>query len=934
MRLADRLKSWAGTVLRRARMESEMDVELRFHVEAYAEDLVRGGMGREEAMRRARKEFGGVEKMKEECREARRANVLDACTQDLRFGLRMLRKNLGFTAVAVVTLAVGIAVNTAVFTAFDALVLRPRPVKEPESLVAVFQTTPGDARGRFSYPDYQYFREHSKSLSDLSLFAFGMAVTSSDLPSGGPEATSRIAAVAGFQLPQSLQGSAQPIGCYFVSGNYFQMLGTVPLRGRLLVPEDDRLNSEPVVLMSGNFWQRQFHANPAIVGSTLHLDGVAFTVVGITPIDYMGTLPNVPAVWAPVVARVHLGNLSARDLENRLVIAGMPTGRLRPGVSLADSQAELDVIASQLRTAHPEDKRKTGVVLLPDRNNAAMLEPTEWVIVAAAMAAVALLLLIACANVASLLLAQASVRRKEIAVRLALGASRRRLLRQLLTESILTALLAGSVGLPLAGWLLHLLVVEVASALPSAWGTIALEVTPDVRVFFYALFVSCCAGVAFGLAPALQASKPDLNSALKDESTVLGLRLSRSRLRGALIAGQMAACLVLLISSALLLRGSQRALKLDPGYESQHVVYIEMYNPGNLHYPMSRMLQLNRDLSRGIVALPGVRSVAQASRAPIGGIRWVPVAPVEAAGSASANQENEVTGAGYSYVTANYFDTLRIPILRGRTFTQTETDGAAPVVVVSESTARRFWPGDDPIGKRVKIGRESGTAFFPGEKDPFIASSEVIGVSRDVRSMDWRRIDESYIYLPLSQSRRWTGTLLVRTDADARHLLSSIGNQVHDLDASLPVVGAPLHTMISMDPFFVVSRVGGLLASIVGLLGLMLACLGVYGMVSFTVTQRTHEIGIRMALGAHHAEVLRLVVREGLQPIVIGMAVGAFLSAGVSRLIAAILFGLSPLDMVSFAGVSLLLGVVALLATIFPARRAMRVDPMVALRYE
>jgi putative ABC transport system permease protein len=384
----------------------------------------------------------------------------------------------------------------------------------------------------------------------------------------------------------------------------------------------------------------------------------------------------------------------------------------------------------------------------------------------------------------------------------------------------------------------------------------------------------------------------------------------------------------------LLLRGSQRALEIDAGFESRHVVCLEIINPANQHYPQARMLQVNRDLIRGIAGVPGVRSVAQASRDPVGGIRWVPVAPVEAAASTSATQENQTTGAGYSYVTPNYFETLSIPILRGRVFTPGEAEGQAPVVVISEATARRFWPNEDPIGKHLKIGLEKGTMFYPGEKDPFIPSSEVIGVARDVRSMDLRRIDESYVYLPLSQSRQWTYTLLARTEADPQQLLPAFGRVAQRVDASLPVVGAPLYTMISMDPFFVVSRVGGLLASIVGALGLLLACMGVYGMVSYTVAQRTHEIGIRMALGARGTQVLKLIAHEGLRPILAGMLIGIVASTGVSRLLAAMLFGLNLLDAFSFFGVSLLLGGVALVATLLPARRATRVDPMVALRYE
>jgi len=919
-------------LFRKEKRERDLTAEMESHLQMHIEDNLRAGMSAADARRQALIKLGGIEQTREIYRDRRGLPLLETLLQYLRYAFRILRKNPGFTCVAVLTLALGIAVNTAVFTAFDALALRPRPVKDPDTLAAVFRTTSEDRQGRFSYPDYLYYRDHSKSFSDFALFAFGMAVTSADLPSTGPQPSPSVAGAVGFHLPQLLQGSALPISCFFVSGNYFPMLGATPLRGRLLLPEDDQPNSSPVVLLSGNFWQQQFHSDPHVVGSVLHLNGVAYTVVGVTPVDYIGTAPDVPSLWAPVAAKVTLGVLSAHDLEDHLMIAGIPTGRLAHGVSLADAQAELNVLAAQLRASHPEDDPNAGVSVVSGRNNIATLEPQDWAVVTAAMFAVALLLLIACANVASLLLSRASTRRKEIAVRLAIGAGRWRLLRQLLTESVLIALWAGAIGLPLAGWMLHLLIVEIASVLPSYWGTIALQISPDVRIFTYSLLVSCATGVAFGLVPALQASKADVNSALKDEGTSFGQRLSRSRLRGILIASQIAACLVLLISSALLLRGSQRALKIDPGYETTHVAQLEMYNPKNLHYPQSRLLQLNRDLIRGIASLPGVLSVAQASRGPIGGIRWVSVTPADVTTSSAIKAEP--TDAGYSYVTANYFDTLSIPIIRGRGFTPREAEAQSPVVIISEATARRFWPGADPIGRRLQIGSVKETMSYPGEKAPFISSSEVIGVARDVRSLDLRKLDESYLYLPLSRSRQWTSTLLARTEIDPMQLLPAIGGEVRRVDASLPVSGAPLDSMVSMDPFFVVSRFGGVLASIVGALGLFLACMGVYGMVSYTVAQRTREIGIRMALGAQNTQLMRLIVREGFLPILVGMAIGVAAAAGVSRLMAAMLFGLNSMDAVSFSGVSLLLGAIALLATIIPARRAMRVDPMVALRYE
>jgi macrolide transport system ATP-binding/permease protein len=930
MKIINRLKQ----LISRRRLYSDLSEEMQQHLDEKVEELVATGMSKKEANAAARRAFGNVTLIEEDSRSIWRWPSIESFFADVRYAIRVLRKSPGFTCVAVLTLALGIGVNTAIFTAFDAIILRPRSVKDPDHLAFVFRTALGDPHGRFSYPDYLYYRNHTTSFSDLALFAFGMAVTSSDLPATQPESTPRIAGAVGFQLPQLLQGSAQPVMCAFVSGNYFQMLGATPLLGRILLPADDQPNAPPVVLMSGNAWQRHFHSDPNVVGTVLHLNGIAFTVIGVTPIDYLATAPSVPDLWAPAVAKITLGASTPQDFQDRRMFAGSTVGRLKQGVSLSDAQAELNVFAAQLRTLYPEVERNVSVSVVSGSNNLSALDSDAWPVVIAAMGAVALLLLIACANVASLLLSRAVARRKEIAVRLALGAGRWRLLRQLLTESILLGLLAGALGLPLAGWALHLLIVEISAALPSFWGAIALEITPDIRIFTYTLAVSCAAGIAFGLTPALQASKADVNSALKEDSSAFGHRLSRSRLRGLLIAAQMAACLVLLISSALLLRGSQRALTIDPGYESHHVLYLEMYNPANMHYSQARLLQLNRDLIQGIAALPGVRSVAQASRGPVGGNRWVPVAPIGTSFPNSPEPGGEAPGAGYSFVTPNYFETLSIPIVRGRTFTPQEADGQSPVVVISEATARRFWPNEDAIGKLLKIGSEKGSMSFPGENDPFVASSVVIGIARDVRSMDLRRIDESYLYIPLSQSRKWTSTLLVSSDSNLTPLLAAIGQEVRLADANLPVIAAPLNTMVSMDPYFVVSRIGGVLASIVGALGLLLACLGVYGMVSYSVAQRTREIGIRMALGAQSTQVLRLVVSEGFRPILVGILLGVLASAGVSRALSATLFGLSPLDPISFAGVSLLLIAIALLATWLPARRATEVDPMVALRYE
>jgi len=470
-------------------MESEMDAELRFHIEAFAEDLVRCGVSREEALRRARIEFGGVERAKEECREARGLSFIDSLFQDLRFGLRMMRKNLGFTVTAVLALALGIGVNTTVFTAFDAIALRPRAVKDPDHLVGVYRTAKGEDYGAFSYPDYIYYRDHTKTLSDLAMWGGETNVTTPDLSVASTENLPRVAGALGFHMPQLLKGGVQRLTCIFVSGNYFQLLGAQPAAGRLFLPEDDKIGAPPVVVLSGNFWQRELHSNPDAVGSTIRLERVAFTVVGVTPVDYLGTLSQIPVMWAPNATRPLLGEATRESMENRNVPSGTVYGHLKAGTSLPDAQAEFKVLAEQLGAAYPEVERNTGVRVISERTFGG-IDSEAWPIVEATMGAVALLLLIACANVASLLLARAATRRREIGVRLSLGAGRSRLLQQLLIESTLIALLAGAVGLPLASWTLHLLVVEISSAIPSYWGAIALQVTPDIRIFGYTVLIS------------------------------------------------------------------------------------------------------------------------------------------------------------------------------------------------------------------------------------------------------------------------------------------------------------------------------------------------------------------------------------------------------------------------------------------------------------
>jgi macrolide transport system ATP-binding/permease protein len=899
-----------------SRRERELADEIASHLQLHIDDNARAGLSPADARRRALIALGGVDALKDAYRDRRGLPVLENAARDVRFAFRMMRKAPGFTFVAIGALALGISVNTTVFTAFDAIALKPLDVKAPEQLARVYRATSNDPFGALSYADYLYYHDHSRTLSDVAILAFGMGLTSSDVPVPAAARTPRVAGALGFHLPQLLEGSARPIGCLFVSGNYFPMLGATATAGRLVDPGDDLAGAPPVVVLSGNFWMRQFHGDPSIVGSMLHLNGVPFLVIGVTPIDYVATAQNVPDLWAPLAAKLRLG-VSAAQMADPDVLAGWVQGRMRPGVSLADAQAELNVLAGRLRQDDPRPSHRAGITVASGRTYAPPFDRTAVTVTVAALASVLLLLLIACTNVASLLLARAAVRRREIAVRLSIGASRGRLLQQLLTESILLACVAGAAGLVLSMWMLRLLVDEVSSSLPDYWGSIAIQTSPDLRVFAYTACVSLLTGIAFGLAPALQTSRVNLTGALKDDGGAATAHVSRRRLLDTFVLAQIAACLVLLVSSALLLRSSQAALHADPGFETRHVVQMQLMPAG---VSAARAGDVSRRIAGGASAIPGVRHVAHAVRQPmLFGVRRIPVVP-----------GGDVP---FNLVSPNYFAALDIPMLRGRTFTAAETGAGAGVAVISAAMAQRAFPGGEALGRRLSIGDMSKRLHDADEADVPARTVEVIGVAADVRSLDFRRIDDAYLYLPLSP-RQAAGTTLVRTDGDPWALLSTIGAQIRRADPDLPIFAGVLDAMVSLDPRFVVSRIGGALAAIVAAVGLLMASLGVYGMVGYSVSQRTREIGIRMALGAERLEVLRLVLGEGARPVALGAALGVLASAGAARLLSSMLFGVGAFDAVSFGAASLLLGTTAVVAIWLPARRATRVDPMIALRHE
>jgi len=736
----------------------------------------------------------------------------------------------------------------------------------------------------------------------------------------------------GLDVPHVLPGASEPVSATVVSGNYFQVLGIQATAGRAFLPEEDSPAAPPVVLVSDNFWRRRFARDPGLVGRSLRLNGIDVTVVGITPPDFTGTWALVPDLWVTMVVEARLTSRPEilRDRDNsRCRIYG----RLRPGVSQRQAEAEMNALALALGEEFPGRHGRPGSersrLMLGLANTGGNTGDSNVAGPLFLLAAVGLVLLIACANVASLLLARSAARQREMAIRLAIGASRGRLIRQLLTENAVMSLAAGGLGVVFSWWSLDALMRQLASSPLAALGAVALHVTPDQRVLGYMLFLATGATLAFGLAPALEASRPNLTSGLKDEGAAFGGRLRKSRLRDLMVGAQVAVCLMLLIAAGLLARYSQRTLDIDLGFDYHKVASLDVVFPAGAS--PARIAATRAQLAQQLAALPEVESVAVTSHIPLihGGLR-----------ATTVMMGDRETYTWYTLVSPSYFPTMKIPILRGRNFLPQETrDGVSfegVSAIVSEATARRLWPGEDALGKRFVFGR--GRESREPEQE---GSGIVVGIARDVRSRVLERVDETCVYFPVTTTFGGAGEvgfhtsgLVMRARADEVRMTTAIERVLQAGYSDLKATVGGSRTAYTNQTWFVASRLGAIAAAIIGILGLLMASVGIHGMVGFSVTQRTQEIGIRMALGAHRGNVLRLVLSETMRPVPLGLAVGFALAAIVSRLMVSRLFGLSALDPAAFLGASGFLAVVAFVAGYLPARRATRVDPMIALRYE
>ena len=801
--------------------------------------------------------------------------------RDVRYAVRMLIRNPGFTLVAVLALALGIGANTAIFSVVNSLLLRPLPYKTPERLVTLwqdFRARGGPEREWASPDDFYDWRDKNKVFDHVSaVTGWGSTLT-------------------GVGEPEDLIGAA-------VSHDTFSLLGIEPARGRSFQQEEDQPGAERVVVLSHRLWSRRFNSDPDLLGKSVTLGGEAFTVIGIMPPGF--TMPLAPnsELWRAL--RPVLGPRCGRGCLTIRVLA-----RLNPDATIDRARSEMSALAADLGEEYPQTNKGVGMTIVGLQEQIVGQFKTALLVL---LAAVALVLLIACANVASLLLARASAREKEFAIRSALGANRRRLMRQLLTESVLLSLTGGALGLLLAFWM-----VDALKALSPQGTPRVSEINIDLPVLGFTCAVALLTGLAFGLVPALQTSKPNLNQTLK-EGRGTGDATRRSGLRSALVISEIALAMMLLIGAGLLLKSFVNLMNVDPGFRPANVLTMSVVLPRTRYAERSRCSSFYAQLLERIDRLPGVESTGATSSLPLSGGGTDSDFVIEGRPQAGPGEE---PAAWYSSVTPAYFKTMGIRLIKGRVFTEQDRPDSTPAIIITEAMAKRYFPDEEPLGRR--IGNPGG------DKTDW---REIVGVVADVKQFGLDTDARPTMYLPHGQSPARGMSLTVRTASDPLRIVDEVRRQVSDLDGNLAVSNIlTMDQLVSQsvsDPRFILV----LLVSFAGL-ALLLAAVGIYGLISYSVTQRTHEIGLRMALGAEASDVLRLVVGHGALLALIGVGAGILGAFALTRLMSSLLFGVNATDPAIFGLIGLLLMGVALAASFIPARRATRVDPMIALRCE
>ena len=817
--------------------------------------------------------------------------------KDIRFALRTLAKNPGFAGIGIVTLALGMAVNTTVFSVVNGFLLRPLPVSHPEQItVLALKQSSVPGAYRFSYPTYEDLRNQADTFSDV--FAF--------LP-----------ALAGITVDHKSDH------CLIsrVSSNYFSSLGIKPAYGRFILPTEGRTpGADPIIVLGYSYWRRRFAGDPKIVGQKVELNDRSFAVIGVAPQEFHGTYPVMDMdAYVPFSAETgdDPDNPVQKVWVNRAARRLTVIGRLKPGVSMKQAQSSLNVVAERIAQAHPDSEKGMTVQLFPEK--LARPEPdAENPIPAtsiAFMCLAALVLLVACFNIANVLLVRATVRQRETAIRAALGAGQGRLIRQYLVESLLLALLGGGAGLLLASWAAGFLSsLSLGTDLP-----LRFDFRPDARVYLFALAAVLFTGLFVGIMPALRAARSNVSSVLHEGGRGSSSGPLRQFARNTLVVAQVAGSLVLLIVAGLFVRSLEKAEKINLGFNPDHVLDLSV-DVEQVGYKEPQARAAYRDINQRIAGLPGVQSVAQAFIVPMGYVSaedriWIQEHPY-----AVGEQPAEVS---YNQVTPSYFDTLQMPLLRGRKFSDADSQKAPPVAIINETMAKKFWPNEDALGKQF------------GTKGANGAFMEVVGIVQDAKIQSPTANPQAFYYVPFEQSYNALRTIHVRTSVAPESLALQIQSVIHEVVPDVPItqVKTMSEALQGANGFFLF-RFGAQLTSTMGLLGLILAVVGIYSVVSYAAAQRTQEIGIRVAMGASSHDILKMVLRQGLTVVGVGLAVGLVLALAGTRVLGGLIIGIKPTDPLTFAVVVGFLAGIALFACWVPARRATRIDPLEALRYE
>jgi len=810
---------------------------------------------------------------------------METLLKDARYGIRMLRKGPAVTLVAVISLALGIGANTVIFSVVNAILLKSLPFNDPDRLVLVWgnSTAEGNNRNQVSATDVDDWQHQNSVFEDVTTYGNASATLLGD---GDPER------IYGMQ----------------VGDGYFSIMRAAPLLGRVLLPEEQEPGKSRVVVLGYGLWQHRFGGDPSVVGQRINFSGRPYTVVGVLAPD----VQPLPTGLVSPRAEFYLPVAEPHDEEQRSARHLRSIARLKPGVTIEQAQSEMNVIAGRLQQEHPRHNTSYGVrlVTLPE-DTVGELRPTLLTL----FGAVGFVLLIACANVGNLLLARSAARQKEIAIRRALGAARGRLVRQFLTESIMLALAGGGLGLLLSLW-----GVSLVESLGSQVTPLLSEIKIDSRVLGFTLAVSIVTGIVFGLAPALHISNPDLNESLKEGGRSSGAGASRNHLRGTLVAVEVAMALVLLICAGLLIKSVIRLRDVSPGFNPENRLTMSVVLPSAKYQNAPMWIAFYNQIIERIEALPGVESAGLTSVLPFSG-------NFDGRGLAVEDHpkpRGEEISVDLYITTPGYLETMAIPLLKGRALAPQDTDTAPLVALINETMARELWPDQSPLGKRIK---------FPGsEKNPQPWRT-IVGIVSDVKQYGLDKKDPMQIYLPEAQFPTQFMTLVVRSSSDAKGMIAAVRNEILAADKDQAVYNISTMEQLLADSISL-RRFSMLLLIAFAAIALMIAAVGIYGVISYSVTQRTHEIGIRMALGAKRSDVLKMIMRQGLKMVLIGVTTGVVASLALTRLISTMLYGVSATDPYTFLAISLLLTAVALLASYIPARRATKVDPMIALRYE